>query len=392
MSRINTQSVTLGNYEVNTPNTIFRFDNTTTKGLTHRTIYYNYTFNPITIIPRNNFKYVINRTTINDKNNIPEYIGKIVVRDILDIDYEIFPLIKEYLLNLINENIDESCSKLKDIFLSRITDTNIRNLQLIIDYVIQEKDLLDKTNIYLGIKDIVVSKLPILESPDHPYSFIQLQRDGLSNLSDKFYNDSNITNGLFLGIEIIDNNDVISKRYLSFGDEVLCIPTSKSIIKTDGVYLSILEPNSNIPKIIKNDLDTGCEKIGLHKNKEDAQICGRVELRRELELEQLKHDTAKIKIEHEREKQVYSESELALKIALQNNEKDKLKLEAEIQKMKMDYEQEKAKRDEEKSKRNDEYEKRSTERKESLEIVKFIPSLIAAGLAIIVIMNKNSKV
>jgi hypothetical protein len=112
-------------------------------------------------------------------------------------------------------------------------------------------------------------------------------------------------------------------------------------------------------------------------------------LRRSEEVEGLKHQTAMLQLqlkqmsaEHDQQKYEQLKVELEQKQRLQELEYERQRLEADLQR-------ERLKADTHKARRDDYYDERAHARKDTSELIRFIPVLIAAGLAIYVAIQKQ---
>jgi len=184
--------------------------------------------------------------------------------------------------------------------------------------------------------------------------------------------------GIFL--ELIDNENNIKSRYIYVAKQLLEIPVRKDPNRPSGVYFTkaaydrVNDVHINPEFYSYEDSE---KELGLYKTKEEANTGGNPELinknllaEKEKELVDAKHRLESI-VSNNKERINQLETELELK-------------KKETAAIKEEYE-------EKKIKRTDYYEERSSVRKDSNEIVKFIPAVIAGAVAAFAIISSRKK-
>lgn len=253
-------------------------------------------------------------------------------------------------------------------------------IDVVIRYSMDLSDIREHNKVYDRKTDLLVSLYDSSCVSPHPF--------GKSGKAMDEYSDY-ITNkkGAGIFIEVIDNESIVRSRYMYIANKIVEFSPIKDENKESGIYCTHLSHDQygNIiidPVIL--DFDDG-EKIGLYKNKESAYAGGnteerfkldKLELERELidsksrlqkdteELERIKQESQRLKLEVDKQK---------LEVEKQKHEFDKIKIE----------------KDEKLLKANEEYEHRSLDRKETHEIIKFIPAFITGMVTIFLLMKSN---
>lgn len=200
--------------------------------------------------------------------------------------------------------------------------------------------------------------------------------------------DHKVVNTSFsMNIDIVDNENNISKRYLYAGKEVHEIPTIKDIDRESGVYLSNVVKHGKYPEatcLKRCSLDKASEELGLYRTMEEALTGGDAKLLVEERVTALKAVTEIKKAETEVKKaDNIDKSEI---YAGRKYDREDVRSEVdETTKIRS-------------LQRNDYYEERSHHRKDSIESVKFsneliklIPAAIATTVALYAIYNSSQQ-
>ena len=324
------------------------------KGFRMRTCFINRTQDDVTVVLRNGLRFTIPKTTSNSSfYSIYKY--DFIVRETYEIDIDIISDVRNYFQTITDLDLpDEVFIKVKEDFEEKLKIPNIRQIQIHIDYVI-EKEMLNSTdNLYLANKDILISRLNINDAGFHPYSNLSLLLDGIDSLSEKHRKDVDIGNGFGLNIEVIDNDSLLLDRFIKIGDQIYRIKPKKSLIKDSGVYLVIIDKNSQNTLSHKYYTHEESMKIlGLYKTKEQCLAHNdNISLERQKEIEELKHEAVVLQLE--------------LKKKILEAEEKKAKLDSKLEEVRY-------------------------ERNIAAELFKFIPILVSAGLAIYVAVNKGGS-
>lgn len=195
--------------------------------------------------------------------------------------------------------------------------------------------------------------------------------------------------------EIIDNENMIKERFTYACNTVLRLPAIKDINRTSGIYVSNIRDvgqTTSITDTICYTLLDAEKKFGLYCTKEEALTNGNPELiakslveRTKLELEEFKN---KVSIGESENRQLESEYKRRL-LLIESEQKEKMLImetdnkvkTAEILKLKEEIDRRKLIRDEF-------YESRSQERKDTSEMIKFIPAVLIGFIGAAVIFRK----
>ena len=186
-------------------------------------------------------------------------------------------------------------------------------------------------------------------------------------------------------IEMIDNDNLIDDRYVYLGKRTVRIPAMKNPEKPSGVYVTHLEQTAygeTKQNTVRMSFQEAEETIGLYRTAEMAMTGGNPEeiikaeeKRLQRELETSKREAEREAIEHGRDL-VRSKAKLAdLDRILEEKRKENQFLKEELEARG--------------SSRKDFYEDRSFVRKDSHELIKYIPTIIGVGVAALAIFYKN---
>ena len=342
-----------------------------TTGLGQRITFKNYTGKKI---------YIINRFgLINEIHSVSaRYLDCFIIRLEYLVPYGNYESLKKSFYR----NID-FLNKFKEIFYINLEHNNVSEMVVALDITIEQDKISEYNTVYINDLDIVLTT----EDPTtvmHPYSDEAIENER--------YKDLNSLKGEVFSIEIIDNYSILSERYCCIGESVFKIVPSKDITKEDGIYLTTKIDGKL--ESIKFDLNKP-EQAGLYRTQEEALNYGNIKLNREQEIAKLSHENSLIslemqKIKHENAKKIaeldlnIKELEKEMQFKEKEFEKEKMYLEKEIRDSKAAYETKKIIME-------DFYNERSHNRKDSSEIIKFIPAAIAAGLAIWVAVLKSKQ-
>lgn len=274
-------------------------------------------------------------------------------------------------------------------------DKNLCDVRIVVDRHIDIKSLRKHKHIYLPQDDVLLSNGKEPHRHPHPYSPEGLvQKETVNSTID------NKASGIF--IQLVDNENIIDKRFIYLAKNVVEIPAVVDHEKESGVYFTKSEYHPNGDVTIETRFYTHDEakvSLGLHKTVEEAQTGGDPEMLSKAEVERNKAEAEKLKVEliqtkhnlemdkASLEKDVLIHKEKLTRVSMDLEEaklkNDKLKEELELAKLaRSDY------FDERKTKRSDYYEDRSYHRKESLELWKWIPAAIVAGVGLYQVVKK----
>ena len=202
--------------------------------------------------------------------------------------------------------------------------------------------------------------------------------------------------GMF--IEVIDNDSQLHERYVFMGKKVLSIPIKKDHDRASGVYYSTAEGSSlgNIHVTPKYCSFAEAEtEIGLYPTREQAMTGGNPEMLVKQTLKELERKAEEAKLESSRLKEVHKQSEMkmaneisslqhTLSVSKIERDREISEREHQLEKLKKDNALLKEQLDAKSAVRSDYYESRSYDRKDSSELIKYIPAVavaLAAGFA-----------
>jgi hypothetical protein len=256
-----------------------------------------------------------------------------------------------------------------------------------IDYALKMSDFKNNLgNLYLTQFDIVVSIKEHDEVAIHPYSDKSKRSMLLSN------DDGIMGKERFqYGVSVVDKQKRFGRRFINISGEVFAIDPMTTSELDDGVYLKTSGPISSSgfsgdPRCMWLSFEQAKEKLGLYTSVEEAVTMGNPKAVEEREQRELQG--ASKRQEHEmRMRQRDREEELA---AMKHIEEMRL---AQVRDTEARLQSEQALLEHhmllEKLRRKDHYEDNDATRKSSLELIKYVPALLAAVGAIWIMAKKK---
>lgn len=201
--------------------------------------------------------------------------------------------------------------------------------------------------------------------------------------------------GFQLNIEIVDPNNVLGDRFINFGGKVFRIKKIDDPTRKPGIYYTgNIKPDGDlevgVPGFMEfHELSGADGALAMYRTVDEAQSLGNLteSLKRQFEVEQMKSklEVARLERQIENDKAehqlVYNRLLAANKIADEEREQHKRRIDELNEKIKTERERESARL-------RDEYERRSHERKDSSEILKWIPTILGVVTAIILLVLK----
>lgn len=337
------------------------------------TTYINNLYVPVTIAQRSGLKFTLPQTGDLRDN-------RLIMRTQYDINSE--PILNDFkrLLNTVGEHDVGELKVLRQLITLKLygdgkqnKGKNYPHAALILDYPITQDQLLNYGgSIYYQEMDDVVSLLPWEDAPAHPYS-VQGKNTRLIETT----GNGHTPLGFGYSVELVDNRGRFGVRYLNIGHEVHLVPTCCDYERRDGVYVitnRAVEGETGIPlREVKHYPFEGAEQLGLFRTFEEALHSGDTSLARKQEIASLEHEIVmqkqalqKAKNEHEltlleREKEAKI---LEMEREVHARKLEEMRLESE-HKLRMERERTKAF-----------YEDRSYDRKDSNEMLKFLPTVM----------------
>ncbi len=283
-------------------------------------------------------------------------------------------LIKEFKRNYVIENNEEL--NIIEQVLNNHNNNNIscNYIDIVIKYIIDLSDIKEYNRIYDRKTDLLISLYDSSCISPHPFG---KYGKAMEEYSDYISNKKGA--GVF--IEVIDNENIISSRYMFVANRVIEFPAIKNNEKESGIYCTFLSHdnygNINIEPINLN-FDNG-EQIGLYKNKELAYSGGNTEEKFRIQRMELENNLLESKSKLQK---VNEELEI--------QKQETLRFKHELESKKYNFDSEKLSKEERSLKLNEEYEQRSLDRKEQHEIIKFLPAFLG-GMVTLFLFMKSTK-
>lgn len=271
------------------------------------------------------------------------------------------------------EETDEKIAKLREedfedwttpeLIRSRAKNTQRKKLYKTVISV----DDLTNDGAYIESIDMVVYLASSRHTYHHPESVIGRMLRKNSNKT--------VNLGFTFNIEIFDSKNSITDRWIRQGKMAMRVGINREGIEQDGARIRCTAADGRISEDFI-PLDELSEQLGIYKSKEDAlqhdinEEMKETNLRLEKEIEDLKRQTQREGFENKRKEQFY--------------ERDKTE-------RTHTYSREKADTEHEQFKQKAEYESQSLNRKNIIEILKFVPSVITAVTGLILVFGKLNK-
>jgi len=292
------------------------------------------------------------------------------------------------ILSVVDENASNELKAMREAFEIQFQENNYGGASLILDYPITLNTLRDYGgSIYSKELNSVISIKPYDETPPHPFGITGKYLEIIdSNMvgRDEF--------GFNFYVELIDNTKKHGDRYLNIGNKVYKVSTKKDSSRRDGIYVISNRPANG--ELVMDGMissyycfdNTNIEKeLGLYKTSEEALSFGDMSTARKQELveleQKLKIDSlALLSAKHEHERNMIEQDKKMKELELEQLNHTK-----ELQRVRDEAEH---KMILERARLKDEYEERSYMRKDSTEVLKFIPALIV-GLGAVLMTFKT---
>jgi hypothetical protein len=260
------------------------------------------------------------------------------------------------------------------------------NFISIIDYPVYLEDL--KKNggcVYSADGDVMVSVAGFENTPFHPFS-----KESNNIESIKQHIDIDKKHEIQFMVKIIDNHCATSAKFYNIGNNVYKVVPYCDNTQEEGIYFIGSSPvksvKQNESKVIERHPLTAALSLGLFSTIEDAMCFGDPALQRKGALAEYEHKNLISKKELEASKMEFEKEKLEM-------EKEKRLWEAAIDRDRLfrevaDREREQRRLEEELEMKS-RYEKQSYSRKNTSEIIKFIPAILAAATAVAVVVRKT---
>lgn len=335
----------------------------------------------VVVVDRNGFRH-----SVPAQFNGSSY--KFTIRKEIRVRNESIREVKKY-LSCIDTKFNHDLTIIKQIVLEKDGFESYNGFSIYLDYSIELEELKqDGGDTYCKPADIIVSLQNIYNAPAHPFSE--------DSIHDHFIPEGagNQTIGSpVFKIEMVDNNNQVGNRFVFAFGGLQEIRPKTDLNRDSGVYLTMMEPNVLNDKGFtfvqkKYSYEEAKEKLGLYKSREEAASAGDYHLTRKEELARLEHANNLLKQES-----IELKAKLDKEAALRDKElKDQeAKSQERINKLQAEKDEIEHFREMERNQRKEEYDKKSTERKDTSEIIKFLPFVVMTIGALIAAFHKSSK-
>jgi len=255
------------------------------------------------------------------------------------------------------------------------------NRVLRVTYKISRQTIERHKALYIPELDILVSLYQTNDSMIHPYS----------DLGDRYKlieSDINLrsTKSFGYSMYIVSNDGDYGDRYINLGGKVFKVPSTVNHSLQNGVYVcssgDVVGKHSNPTPLSEfYTFEQAEEQLTLYQSTEEARIHGDLLGSQEYDRKQQAADLEDLKIQAKKKQLEHEERILAKKREQEETELIRQEVLAQQQ-------HERAMRA---IADKDYYESRQHARKDSSELIKYIPVVITAGLAIITLIQKYSK-
>ena len=299
---------------------------------------------------------------------------------------ESYTLLEGVVVNFSEEENDPSISEYRQHLLDSLhmdSKASRTTRKAIVETSFKKTDLSNYNNaVYIKEHDVVVYVPRVGVNIIHPTT-VSLILNGLNPANRS-------PNGFNFNIQINDPRNKIGNRYLNISGVVYEIIPDRDPTKMEGVIVSSNTADKELCHVPMS-LEEFEKNIKSYKSFEEAELLGNLEEKAKAdlsrELEQLKHNNAteveKLKAsslqnqaEADRAKQELAAAQTDLKSLEAKHKKEIELINAQI-------DREKSEMDFQSLQRKAYYEERSYDRKDSSELIKFLPMIIGAGLVLL---------
>ena len=308
----------------------------------------------------------------------------------------------EKVLTKVDESSSETLKVLKELFKLRKQNVPYKSGagNMVIDYNLTIKELRGNGGLlYLPQADILVSLHGFENTPPHPYSEEGLRDNTINTVYSTLDSDCVFT------IQMIDNQTRFGPRFANINGRVIKIRPIRDITKKDGIYIvTNTEYNGEGAEQLKTYKDMlyfeideeGC---GLFKTFEEAKEHGDIGTANKLKLAKLETELSESKAQLAREKHDFDIRKLQKEKEV-SDAKDLLEKEKELHQRDIEKEKERQERDrslftEELNRmrelRKEYFEDKSQNRKDSGELLKWLPTIIGAVISIAAVLASTNK-
>lgn len=253
----------------------------------------------------------------------------------------------------------------------------------IVETVVKKADFSNYNNaVYIKEHDVVVYVPKLGVTVIHPTT-VSLILNGLLPIKRS-------NNGFNFNIKINDPRNRIGNRFINISGMVYEIIPERNAAQIEGVVISSISDDDEVCHVPMS-LDEFEDKIKSYKSFEEAEVLGNMEekLKRDLssEIEMLKHNNSveseKLKSASLQQQEISDKAKQELTAAQNALKEQEVKHKKELELISAQIDQEKSKMEFQSLQRKAYYEERSYDRKDSSELIKFLPLVIGAGLVLL---------
>lgn len=283
-------------------------------------------------------------------------------------------------------------------------DNRVSSITVTIDRRIDISAVKKLGSVYVPEVDLVLQVGQPNLDKSHPYS-----KDGRAKAEYVDFISEKKVSGILM--ELVDNDQHHKSRFLYAALQVIEIPSVQDKTRASGVYFSKVAYDSLGEIHIKPyyyTLEEAEKILGLYRTKDEAITGGNPEFiakklnqERDEKLTELKHDLdiakSQMKLDElKRDQQLKEtehrlrESEHKLKMAELKAKEEEARAAAELEKERKETARLKEELDKKRDYRKDYFEERSYQRKDSSDLLKLLPVLITAALAVFTIITRKA--
>lgn len=302
--------------------------------------------------------------------------------------YEMFHLQEGVSLRFNEHERDADIVKLQQNFLDSLNyDSKAQRMtrKSLVTTSVKLNDLRDGNNsVYVKEYDIVI----YIARP----GYTVLHPATVSQVINGFNLNKTKVNDFEFNIRINDPNNKIGNRWINISGLIYQIIPSRDPTQLEGVVVTTSSSDLNGEFVhVPMSIEDFKEKVKTYQSYEEAETFGNLEhmtkTQADRELEQLKHNNSvqveKLKGETAMHKSQSEESKFNLELANNELKQQEIRHKKELELIQSRLDQEKHEREFESLQRKSYYEERSYDRKDSSELIKFLPMIIGAGLVLL---------
>jgi hypothetical protein len=325
--------------------------------------YFNHLSLPVTVKERSGLTFSLASNPVMGRNEF-------VIRMTLVIHSAMRDQVHRFLCS-VNDESNGTLKATRDAFNMRVIENKNGPVTIVLDYTINLNEMQNYGGtVYFSEIDTLLSISSVGDAPNHPYSSSEASALLENNLNTEDYS-------FVHAINIVDNLGLFGNKYVQFGGSIYPVPSKKNPEMRDGIYIvgnkammtNSAEGNVEVQRYDFHD----AERLNLYNSFEEARAAGLTETTKKHELTYMEHALQKSKAEQQAFKQQH-EKEMQEKEAIIKRmqiENDRVVEELRVGKLKLDQS-----RELELMSAKSVSEHRSYDRKDSSELMKFIPAVI----------------